>query len=113
MGRWFGGRGKKIYIGEFLNSMSHGQGELRMSSGDRYVGGFARDRYDRFGIYYRVDGRTREGVYTQSQINGQGRISFPDGSFMVGYFVENELEGEVTFTSRTGETEQRRYRRGT
>ena len=62
-GRWIGGRAKKIYIGDLKNNKSHGDGELRMASGDRYKGGFENDRYEGFGTYYRVDGRYRQGIY--------------------------------------------------
>lgn len=67
-GRWIGGRSKKIYKGELYQNKSHGEGELYMASGDCYKGGFANDRYQGFGTYYRVDGRYRQGYYVQSKI---------------------------------------------
>ena len=41
-------------------------------------------------------------------MQGEGKVTYPDGSFQVGMFVNNELEGEVILTKSDG-TRYRQY----
>ncbi len=46
-----------------------------------YRGNWENDRMEGFGTYYYDDGRVCEGILVENRLQGEGKTTFPDGSF--------------------------------
>ena len=107
---------KETYIGEFMNSMKHGKGELYNNefhyTGDfiynkmngkgkieiynegEYEGTFKDDQFDGKGMLKWKNGNYYIGELSNGKINGYGEEIFLDGTIYKGYFVNNIKQGK-------------------
>lgn len=101
-GQWLDGklhRGVKTwpdgsrYVGQFLNYMAHGEGEVRYANGQRYEGQFLNDKRHGHGTFTWPDGSRYEGQWANDKRNGVGTYTSPDGYRYVGQYRDDKAHG--------------------
>ena len=114
--------GKVVYRGMFENGEYSGHGELRLEKGDFVVGIFSAGKLEerQYETHWENGGKCYsgclkngqrcgvgkefdlagnvvfEGCFYDNRRNGNGRLFFPDGSYIDGSFVDDTLNGECS-----------------
>lgn len=90
--------GEKVqYDGEFAFGLKHGRGELCMKD-FKFVGNFKHEKYDGFGIV-KTPKLEYKGFFRNNLFNGQGRMTFPDGNCYDGEFTDSRMNGVGRITT--------------
>jgi hypothetical protein len=85
-----------IYIGEWLDDRFDGVGEYIWADGRRFIGGFKRDKIEGRGTGFWPDGRIYEGEYKSDLAHGHGLVTLPSGRSFEGTFADDfPLEGQM------------------
>lgn len=92
----------QVYVGEWKNGKSNGQGRLVFSDGDRYIGEFNDDEYSGQGTYFFANGGKLAGEWKEGLFSGQGMKIYANGSRYVGEFKEDLRRGQGTLTYTNG-----------
>jgi hypothetical protein len=99
-----------VYQGADLNGCGYGAGIIAFDDGATYYGEWTNDRFHGNGIFTAGDhprfaGRTYNGVWRteDTQLYGDGTISFADGSLYVGGWMNGYRHGYGTYTDASGE----------
>jgi hypothetical protein len=89
------GKGRKIYstgeyyVGEFANDMANGYGVFRDINGGRYEGQWKDDKQHGFGKEIWKNGdETYDGEFVNGLKHGKGKFSWIDGSYYEGEFED-------------------------
>lgn len=96
------------YEGEFKNNELSGNGVVTWTKDGEvtcsYEGEFADDWINGYGIYtWNGQGfQTYEGEVENGKMNGQGTLTYADGSVYEGEFVNGQKNGEGTYTKADG-----------
>jgi len=97
------------YQGADLNGCGYGAGTIAFDDGATYYGEWTNDRFHGNGIFTAGNhpifaGRTYNGVWRteDTQLYGEGTISFPDGSFYSGGWMNGYRHGYGTYTDASG-----------
>ena len=98
-----------VYQGADLNGCGYGAGTIAFDDGATYYGEWTNDRFHGNGIFSagnhpRFAGRTYNGVWRteDTQLYGEGTISFPDGSLYSGGWMNGYRHGYGTYTDASG-----------
>ena len=98
-----------VYQGADLNGCGYGAGTIAFDDGATYYGEWTNDRFHGNGIFSAGDhprfaGRTYNGVWhtEDTQLYGEGTISFPDGSLYSGGWMNGDRHGYGTYTDASG-----------
>ena len=98
-----------VYQGADLNGCGYGAGTIAFDDGATYYGEWTNDRFHGNGIFSAGDhprfaGRTYNGVWRteDTQLYGEGTISFPDGSLYSGGWMNGDRHGYGTYTDASG-----------
>ena len=96
-GKKFYGRSGEYYEAEFKNNTP--VGEIKFSSGDKYVGGFKDNGwYHGKGTYYHKSGSIFTGEFKNGKRHGAGTNNLFDGRKIIGEWKDGELlKGEMIF----------------
>lgn len=95
------GRNGEYYEAEFKNNLP--VGEVKFSSGSKYIGGWKDDKGPHGkGKYYWKHGSIYDGEYKNGKQNGQGTFTYPSGSTYVGEFKDDKFNGQGTLTLKDG-----------
>jgi hypothetical protein len=92
-----------IYEGEWKNDLRQGKGKLTLlpntSVEESYDGDWDNDQWHGKGVYrYRKnEGTVYEGDWVYGIREGQGKLSFADGSFYRGEFKKDQMWGKGIF----------------
>ena len=80
---------KKIYYkGDFLNDSMHGFGKIIfLKEGHKYEGQFKNNRIEGWGILYWKNGDRYEGQVKNGKMHGKGKYYYKDGKIYEGIFV--------------------------
>ena len=125
---------KTTYIGDYLNSMRHGKGELytneyhyqgnfnynkfegqgkiEIYNEGEYVGTFKDNVFEGKGMLKWKDGRYYNGGLSKGKMNGYGEETFTDGSVYKGNFVNGFKEGKGKIISPQGEIMEVEFKKG-
>ena len=98
-----------VYDGIWLDHLYHGQGHLKITGGDDFVGVFDRGLYQH-GKLMKADGFEYEGNFVQGKPDGQGRGVFPDKSTFEGMWKEGKKK-VGTWTKSDGTTIEGKFRK--
>lgn len=97
------------YQGADLNGCGYGAGTIAFDDGATYYGEWTNDRFHGNGIFTAGNhpifaGRTYNGVWRSedTQLYGEGTISFPDGSLYSGGWMNGHRHGYGTYTDASG-----------
>ena len=103
------------YDGEWNNDKQQGQGELKCPGGKVYSGKWDEGSIPKGRLYNRHDSdQFYDGEFnSKGQKDGQGRITFGDGTSFEGTFHQNFRHGPGVLTHSNGITEECVYHRGT
>ena len=96
------------YTGE-TNSKGepHGQGTMTWADSvklDAYTGAFKDDKFNGEGTMTYANGSTYTGEWKDGQPNGQGTMTYPDGGKDTGEWKDGEYNGQGTMTFTDGTT---------
>ena len=98
-----------VYQGADLNGCGYGAGTIAFDDGATYYGEWTNDRFHGNGIFTagnhpRFAGRTYNGVWRtkDTQLYGEGTISFHDGSLYSGGWMNGYRHGYGTYTDASG-----------
>jgi len=105
------------YVGEFKDSMMHGQGTFYFHGndkfkGDRYVGEFKDDKRHGQGTYISSNGGKFIGEFKDGQRNGQGTHTYADGNKYIGEYKDNNINGQGTYTWANGDRDVGEFKDG-
>ena len=80
---------KKIYYkGDFLNDSMHGFGKIIfLKEGHKYEGQFKNNRIEGWGILYWKNGDRYEGQVKNGKMHGRGKYFYKDGKIYEGIFI--------------------------
>ena len=80
---------KKIYYkGDFLNDSMHGFGKIIfLKEGHKYEGQFKNNRIEGWGILYWKNGDRYEGQVKNGKMHGKGKYYYKDGKIYEGIFI--------------------------
>ena len=80
---------KKIYYkGDFLNDSMHGFGKIIfLKEGHKYEGQFKNNRIEGWGVLYWKNGDRYEGQVKDGKMHGKGKYYYKDGKIYEGIFV--------------------------
>jgi len=99
-----------VYQGADLNGCGYGAGTIAFDDGATYYGEWTNDRFHGNGIFSagnhpKFAGRTYNGIWRteDTQLYGEGTISFLDGSLYVGRWMNGYRHGHGTYTDASGE----------
>jgi hypothetical protein len=84
-----------MYEGEWKGGLIHGQGTLKLPSGDEYVGQFRSGRAHGVGRYIDVTGEIYEGPFVAGLRHGRGTTTLPNGRTYTSRWT-NGKEGETS-----------------
>lgn len=86
-----------IYTGEFDHNLPHGKGEMKSGIGLRNVhdGHFVRGLKHGKGEFTNSEGKTYITEWKKGKKNGRFFLKCP-GSVSEGYFIEDQLQGDIT-----------------
>jgi hypothetical protein len=92
-----------VYVGEFKDGKSHGQGTETFANGDKYVGEFKDDKRNGQGTYTSAaDGGKYVGEFKDGKYNGQGTYTWANGNKYVGDYEYNKGTGRGIYYSADG-----------
>ena len=99
-----------VYQGTDLNGRGYGAGTIAFDDGATYYGEWTNDRFHGNGIFsagnhHKFAGRTYNGIWRteDTQLYGDGTISFTDGSLYVGGWMNGYRHGYGTHTDASGD----------
>ncbi len=76
-----------LYDGAWRAGMMHGQGTLKLPSGDEYVGAFRRGKANGTGRYIDVTGEVFYGSFVEGERHGRGTTTLPSGAKYASVWV--------------------------
>lgn len=91
------GKDGSIYEGQWKNDKRNGKGRIIYSDGDCYEGDWVDDKTEGYGKYLYKDGAYYEGKWLNNNQHGQGKEYFSDGSFYEGNYNEGAKGGNGVF----------------
>jgi hypothetical protein len=68
-----------LYDGQWKNGLMHGQGMLKLPSGDEYTGSFRAGKANGVGRYIDITGEVYDGPFVDGQRHGKGTTTLPSG----------------------------------
>lgn len=83
-----------VYEGDFLNNKYHGWGKMTYSYGDVFEGEFKNGAKNGQGKYEFANSTTysyHKGIYRNDKKNGLGKLYYPDGTFIDGNWVDDQM----------------------
>ncbi len=92
-----------VYVGEFKDGKSHGQGTETFASGEKFVGEFKDDKRNGQGTNTYANGDKCVGEFKDDKRNGQGTFTYANGDKYVGEFKDDKKNGQGTFIFANGE----------
>ena len=104
--------GDILYIGQFLNYMKHGKGEL-FNKTFHYVGDFKTNKIDGKGRIEIYNEGVYEGDFDGGEITGSGIYKFNDGDFYEGDMKKGKMHGFGKLTMNNGQILEGRFVNGT
>jgi len=114
------------YVGTFKDSLRHGKGVEKMATGDIYEGQFLNDKRCGYGTLYKFDKaefsgnfdnnqfdgygtytwpdkkQSYEGNWKNGKMHGRGKLTFENGDFFQGEFVDGVREGNGVLRINNG-----------
>ena len=90
--------------GNGLGRMRHGNGTMKYSNGNMYVGEWLDDRFDGVGEYIWADGRRFIGGFKSDKIEGRGTGFWPDGRIYEGEYKSDLVHGHGLVTLQSGKS---------
>jgi hypothetical protein len=91
-----------VYVGEWLDDRFDGVGEYIWADGRRFIGGFKRDKIEGRGTGFWPDGRIYEGEYKSDLAHGHGLVTLPSGRSFGGTFANDfPIEGQLVESDGT------------
>ena len=78
-----------VYVGEWKDSLRHGQGTYTYANGDKYVGAYKDGKQNGQGTFTFADGDKYVGEFKDSLFHGQGTYTFADGERYAGFFMND------------------------
>lgn len=78
------------YDGQWRRGLMHGQGTLKLPSGDEYVGTFRNGKADGRGRYIDITGEIFKGTFARGLRNGSGSTTLPNGAKYLSHWVEGQ-----------------------
>eukprot|EP01083_Nonionella_stella_P020688 57406_1 len=100
-------QGNDVYVGQVdKDSAQHGVGNSTWEDGDRYIGQFKTGKFAGIGEYVYSNGNAYLGQFNSNNYHGEG--NFTDKSAEKSYsgeWVDDEMDGMVTITSKNGDSE--------
>ena len=101
-----------IYVGNFVNSLREGQGDLDTNR-LHYKGQFFNDRLNGKGIiHFKVEGHDYEGEFKDNEINGKGVFRWSNGDIYEGYMKRGKMHGYGRYTYTNGQIYEGEYVNG-
>ena len=114
------------YLGDFLNGMKHGKGNLTSKDnlfnyegdwandqfegvgtwfdhGDRYMGEFKGGKFHGNGNLYKKNGDIYDGEFFEGFLK-KGKINFNNGDVYEGDLIDDKFEGKGTYKYKNGDT---------
>ena len=91
-----------VYVGEWKNGKSHGQGTETFANGNKYVGDYKDDKRRGQGTYTLPDGAKYVGEWKDNKAHGQGTETFANGDKYVGKYKDGKMHGQGIFTASDG-----------
>ena len=91
------GKDGSIYEGQWLCDKRNGKGRTIYSDGDCYEGDWTNDRTEGVGKYLYMNGAYYEGEWVNNEQHGQGKEYFLDGSIYEGTYKEGVKNGQGVF----------------
>ena len=86
---------RKVYEGDWVGGVQHGQGVSFHPDGSVYEGGFSCGMKQGHGkMTYAADGSVYEGGWTAGVREGTGRLTLPNGDSYAGSWAAGEKQGE-------------------
>jgi hypothetical protein len=87
------------YAGDYnLAGQYHGQGQLKISTGDSYTGQFYNGQFQGRGEYSFASGVTIAGRFVRGLVTGAGSETYPSGAWFRGCFDGSRREGAGTLS---------------
>jgi hypothetical protein len=83
-----------LYEGDFVNNKYHGWGKLKYNHGDVFEGEFKNGFKNGQGKYTYANSTTythHNGIYKNDKKNGPGKLFYPDGTFIEGYWSDDQM----------------------
>jgi DNA-binding CsgD family transcriptional regulator len=81
------------YEGEWKNDKSHGHGTEKFSDGSVFTGTWSNDKIVGGGVHIRPTGERYEGEYENHKKNGQGTMNWADGVVYTGSWKDDQMHG--------------------
>ena len=101
-----------IYVGNFVNSLREGQGDLDTNR-LHYKGQFYGDRLNGKGIiHFKVEGHDYEGEFKDNEINGKGIFRWSNGDTYEGEMKRGKMHGFGRYTYSNGQVYEGEYING-
>lgn len=102
----------RVYEGSFLNGEWHGKGKATWANGGSFGGYWFHNKRQGFGRETVVNDRGEEvsdygGVFKNDVLDGDGWMTWPDGSRLTGIFKGFEVIGEATMHYGVNHSEER------
>lgn len=100
------------YIGDFVNSMRCGKGEINTDK-YHYVGEFKDDKLNGYGVIdFLVDKQRYEGEFENNEINGKGIYKWKNGDIYEGQMKEGKMNGFGKYSYADGKVYEGEYING-
>jgi len=91
------------YVGEWKDGRQNGQGIMNFPIGAKYEGEWKDDKREGQGTFIFPDGKKYVGKWTDGEANGQGTSTYPDGGKYVGEFKDGKRQGQGTYIYSGGD----------
>lgn len=106
------------YKGDYKNGVKEGQGQFWWTSGpyagDKYIGGFFKDRRHGRGQYvYGDNNAVFDGEWFEGHQHGEGQIKFANGNILRGSWTEGKRNGNFLFINPNGDQYSATFEAGT
>ena len=82
------------FVGEWIEGSKNGHGYKTYSNGDKYVGEFKDNKFYGQGTYTWEGGQKYSGQFKNDEFHGQGTLTYVDGQKYVGEFKDNTYHGQ-------------------
>ena len=91
------------YTGEFSKGKIHGQGMLKFSNGNIYVGDWKNHYREGKGKLTYANGDVYKGEFKQSKFNGKGTMTFRNGEEYIGEWANDLQNGKGKYSYSNGD----------